>query len=192
MIISKYIEITISNQGKYYKSLGYPYLKQGTYLSVPVEDLPPNSNKKVEAKCDGCGKIWKATYQSLMKQGDYHHCYQCNRIHVGKIMDKTHITNLNKDQTGNNHPRWNENKDEFKAYGYQVRQLTEEIYVENHIIINPMGKPRTLCGVEGGWQLDHIISIKYGFEHGIAPEEIAELDNLQMLPWELNRNKHYK
>ena len=191
MILSKTVIITISNQGKYYKSLGYGDVKQGTKLEVAVEQLQPQSQAKVLVKCDECGHKWKQGYQ-IANRNEVHRCRPCTRNHIGKIMDKSGIIANNKTRTGNNHPRWNENKDEFKAYGYQVRQLTEEIYVENHIIINPMGKPRTLCGVEGGWQLDHIISIKYGFEHGIAPEEIAELDNLQMLPWELNRNKHYK
>jgi len=191
MIVSKTVIITISNQGKYYKSLGYKNTKQGTKLEVPVEDLPPQSMQKIDVKCDDCGKIWSQYYQ-IANRNEIHRCRPCNRNPIGKTMDKSGIIAANQKKCGNNHPRWNEDKDEFKAYGYQVRQLTEKIYAENHIIINPMGKPRTLCGVEGGWQLDHIVSIKYGFERGIAPEEIADLDNLQMLPWEMNRNKHHK
>ena len=51
---------------------------------------------------------------------------------------------------------------------------------------------KTLCGVEGGWQLDHIISIKYGFENNIDPVIISSIENLQMLPWLDNVKKGSK
>lgn len=54
------------------------------------------------------------------------------------------------------------------------------------------GYKRTLCGVEGGYQLDHIISIKEGFEKNIAPEIIGAPGNLQMLPWRDNLLKSFK
>ncbi len=100
----------------------------------------------------------------------------------------THLTH----KTGEDHPNFNPNKDEFQKYVYEVRVLTEKTYNENIDIINPNGHKRTLCGVEGGYQLDHIISVKQGFDGGLEPEKIADISNLQMLPWEENRNKWHK
>lgn len=90
---------------------------------------------------------------------------------------------------GELHPRWNPNKTEFKTFSYKVHWVTTKNYEENKHIINPNDYPRTLCGVEGGWQLDHKISIKEGFKLGWTPEQIANTNNLQMLPWKENRDK---
>lgn len=52
--------------------------------------------------------------------------------------------------------------------------------------INPEGFVRTLCGIDGGYQLDHIMSIKHGFDNNIDPRELSKKENLQMLPWKVN------
>lgn len=93
---------------------------------------------------------------------------------------------------GEKHPNFNPNKGKFSEYAYIVRIITEKTYKENIDIINQNGYQRTLCGVEGGYQLDHIISVKQGFDEGIPPEIIGGLENLQMLSWKDNRNKWHK
>jgi len=92
-------------------------------------------------------------------------------------------------QQGSGNCNYNPNKVNFSLYksrveGYQRKQDLSSL--EN------IDKPRTLCGVEGGWQLDHIIPIKYGFDNNIPPELIADISNLQMLPWKDNRTKSDK
>jgi 5-methylcytosine-specific restriction endonuclease McrA len=75
---------------------------------------------------------------------------------------------------------------DYKRYAGRVHRLSQKIYEENKSIINPYNKSRTLCGVDDGYQIDHIIPIRYGFENNIPPEEIARLENLRMLPWKEN------
>lgn len=193
MIISEEIEITITNQGKYYASLGYPLLKQGEKLKVKISDLPKQSNKKVKCICDGCGIEFERQYQLVMrdkKSYEKDFCRVCARFSIAEKMDYSHLDVLNKKQTGSDHPRWNPNKKAFQEYAYKVRRITEETYARHSNEINPDSLTRTLCGVEGGYQLDHRISIHKGFKLGINPKVIGSLDNLQMLPWEDNRNKH--
>jgi hypothetical protein len=48
----------------------------------------------------------------------------------------------------------------YKRYKNKVHKLSEQTYVKHIEIINPNGYPRTLCGVDGGWQLDHIKSVR--------------------------------
>lgn len=48
---------------------------------------------------------------------------------------------------------------------------------------------RGRCGVDGAYQLDHIISINCGWENKIPAEVIADWDNLRMIPWKENREK---
>ena len=77
----------------------------------------------------------------------------------------------------------------YKKYSRTVHWLTRKVYADHKHEINPHDYPRTLCGVKGGWQLDHIVSIKEGFMRGLPPEKIAKKENLQMLPWEKNLEK---
>jgi hypothetical protein len=50
---------------------------------------------------------------------------------------------------------------------------------------------RTLSGIDGGYQLDHIISIKFGFDNNISPEALSEKSNLRMLPWKKNLERNW-
>lgn len=81
---------------------------------------------------------------------------------------------------------------EYKKYARQVHGLSQKVYEQNIDILNPENHPRTLCGVEGGWQLDHIIPIKECFEKGITTEEASAITNLRMLPWKDNLMRQYK
>lgn len=85
----------------------------------------------------------------------------------------------------------NVNSKEYKTYARKVHRLSGKIYNENIDIINPERHPRTLNGVEGGWQLDHIMSIKECFLLGKPVEEAASLENLRMLPWKDNLMRNY-
>lgn len=80
---------------------------------------------------------------------------------------------------------------EYTRYKNLVHRLSEKVYQENKHIINPNDYPRTLAGVDGGWQLDHIIEVRFGFDNDIPAEVLCEVDNLRMLPWQKNlaRNK---
>jgi 5-methylcytosine-specific restriction endonuclease McrA len=80
---------------------------------------------------------------------------------------------------------------EYKRYTRQVHGLSQKIYEKNKHVINPNNVPRTLCGVEGGWQLDHIIPIKECFKKGMTPEQAASINNLRMLPWKDNLMRQY-
>jgi hypothetical protein len=81
---------------------------------------------------------------------------------------------------------------EYTKYARTVHALSQKIYKQNINIINPHNYPRTLCGVEGGWQLDHIIPVKECFQQGKSPEEAASINNLRMLPWHDNLMRQYK
>jgi len=79
----------------------------------------------------------------------------------------------------------------YKGYARRVHALSHQVYEDNIDIINPNRYPRTLCGVDGGWQLDHIKPIKECYIQGMSVEDASKLENLRMLPWKENlaRNK---
>jgi hypothetical protein len=81
---------------------------------------------------------------------------------------------------------------EYKKYSRTVHALSQKVYEQNMNIINPNNYPRTLCGIDGGWQLDHIKPIKECFQQGLSPTEAASLTNLRMLPWHTNLMRQFK
>ena len=83
-------------------------------------------------------------------------------------------------------------KTKYKQYRYLVDKLSEVNYVRHYDIINPNHKPRTKCGIEGGYQLDHIYPVYEGYINNILPEEIAKVENLRIIPWEENQRKKHK
>ena len=90
------------------------------------------------------------------------------------------------------HPRGkNPDTPNFRYYKNLVHRLSHKVYIQNKEVINPNNYPRTLCGVEGGYQLDHIKPISECYKLGMKPEDVAMLSNLRMLPWKQNvgRNK---
>jgi hypothetical protein len=89
-------------------------------------------------------------------------------------------------------PIRNPNIEEYTRYARKVHGLSQKMYEKHKDAINPNNYPRTLCGVEGGWQLDHITPIKECFEKGQSPHEAAQISNLRMLPWKDNLMRQYK
>ena len=125
--------------------------------------------------------------QSRKSAGERHSEYLKSRTDL----HETFTSNLPR-MYGEDHPNFNPNKTEFQQYWREVKTITEKVYREHKDIINPNGHQRTLSGVENGYQLDHIISVKRGFNEGISPEIIGGVDNLQILPWEENRKKWHR
>jgi len=93
---------------------------------------------------------------------------------------------MRSEYNGINHPRYNPDKSLYNKYKSEVYAHQNMQDLSNLAHIN---KPRTLCGVEGGWQLDHIVPLKYGFNNDISPKEMGHISNLEMMPWKENRTK---
>lgn len=187
MIIDQLISVKISNQGNYYASLGYNNIKQGSIIEVPWQHLPKNSNKLVKCICDNCKVEFDRSLQLLMKS-ENHLCYYCAKKEVGNKI-KGNQWGFTSNKYGENHPRWNTNKSEFSKYKAEVYRITR---TQDITLLEHYDKPRGRCGVEGAYQLDHIISIKFGFDNSIDPDIIGNISNLQFIPWKLNRDKSYK
>lgn len=195
MLLSKYVFTKISPKNiSYWKEKGYDVKSTGgrggkntgQRIKVKVADLLPGSNTDVSCRCDLCKKKY---IQRFCRDKDT--CYACRKS-IGMLGNK--LGNKNKGKKfphlcGPNSVRWNPNKSAYAEYAYKVRRITEETYVKHKDIINPDNLPRTLCGVDGGYQLDHKVSIKWGFYHGLNPKIVGGLSNLQMLSWKENRDK---
>lgn len=161
-------------------------------IEVSTDHLKAKSNVQVECWCERCEAFFTKRFNQYSQ-----YCNDCNKIeqnklHIGNKYGSVNKGRKNPKMAGHLNPRWNPNKSEFRAYAYKVSKLTKRIYEEHKEAINPDDYPRTLCGVEGGYQLDHIVSIKYGFDNKINPEELAKVENLRMLTWQENNFKRHK
>jgi hypothetical protein len=79
--------------------------------------------------------------------------------------------------------------DNKKKYRREVSRITRQqdiTQLENY------DKIRGLCGVNGAYQLDHIISISEGYDQNISPSEIGNISNLRIIPWKDNLLKSNK
>jgi hypothetical protein len=85
----------------------------------------------------------------------------------------------------------NKNSSDYTRYANKVHRLSNKTYEENKDIINPEGHKRTLCGIDDGWQLDHIMTVRECFDKGITAEEASSISNLRMLPWKTNLMRTY-
>ena len=148
-------------------------------ITKEVEIKPRNhknfwSEILVLCSCDKCSQQFERNLKQVIDQ-DEHLCKKCSSKLVAK---KNSIVQSGKErpwQLGEKHPRWKGNKDEYAIYSGKVHWLTKKlkpIYSqwENFDKIG-------LCGVEGAYQLDHKLSIKYGFYNKIPPEIIASVAN---------------
>jgi hypothetical protein len=85
----------------------------------------------------------------------------------------------------------NPNIKEYTKYARKVHGLSHKVYEQNKETINPNNHPRTLCGVDDGWQLDHIVTIKECFERNVSVEDASAVSNLRMLSWRDNLMRQY-
>lgn len=178
---------------KHYESRGYLVKStgiRGSYKSIEinVDDLMPNSNVYISYHCSACDSVQETRYCRIVNRKSGY-CESCNRKYsnIGNTHGSSNKGKTVPSMQGPLHPRWNPNKTEQKLYYSKVMSLTRKsknIYTkwENYDKIG-------LAGVHGAYQLDHIIPIKFGFDNKIDPSIIADISNLQLLPWKCNNQK---
>lgn len=76
----------------------------------------------------------------------------------------------------------------WAQYKFRVKYLTSRLYKKHKDIINPNDLPIGICA----YQIDHIYSIRHGFENNVDPEIVASLPNLRLLWHTENKSKHIR
>lgn len=97
-----------------------------------------------------------------------------------------------KSRSGILSPRYRHDIDhnELQQFKNMVYMLTERTYKMYKDEINPNNLIRAKAGTDGGYQLDHKVSVSWGYENGWSPAQLAAKENLQMLSWRDNLRKH--
>lgn len=133
-------------------------------LSYATERSITRANNE-NSVCNSCSsKIYKKSWQYVIKDD-----------HIKKMAAK---------KAGyDSYEEYMQDLDNRKKYYREVRKITRK---QDISILENYDKLRGLCGVEGAYQLDHIIPISVGYEKGISAEVIGNIKNLQIIPWKDN------
>ena len=180
MILTKQVSVTISNNGKYYRELGYGVCKFREIILVDVEDLPINCNKVVVCSCDECDEKFERSLQPL-RRSDKHLCKDCSyNARKSKIsLAMLGVPRLN--SRGENHPRYRKKESYEEEYRKLVQHLSNSNYAEFKEMIDPENLGRQFVTKENATHLDHIISIQYGIDNDIDYRVISSPANLRMM-----------
>lgn len=111
----------------------------------------------------------KISEKSIFSQSGKDH------VRIKKILEEYDIT----------YDEYLSNLSDFDRYKREVRLLTNKVDItllENY-------EKRGVAGTEGAYHLDHKIEVSEGYVNGIPPHEIAKIENLHFIPWELNMKK---
>lgn len=137
--------------------------------------IEPNKFIKIKVKNIKCGHIFESLPANLL--GRDVTCPICNTQRKLEALQKFNIERQKEYQ---------KTATPWGIYRHRVYQLTRQTYKEYHKIINPNNFSRGRAGTDGAYQLDHIVPIRYCFEHNIPAETCAHYSNLQMLHWDVN------
>lgn len=75
------------------------------------------------------------------------------------------------------------------AYATRVRSLSRAHLKRFPNRLNPKGHRIGRTGARLSYQLDHIVPVIMCWEHYVAPEDAADMRNLQVVPWGVNLAK---
>ena len=156
-----------------------------------------NNEKKFFRKCGSCGKDMGFVTEKLMKESLRLKtiCNTCSGIiyKKGKRLNDslTQEKRLSMIATREGYPDYETYYATFEERKKFHRKVWNLTYKQPISLLENYDK-RGKSGIKGAYQIDHIVSIKYAFENGIPAEEIADIKNLRMIPWEENIKKGSK
>jgi len=169
--------------------------KANAIANLGNKDTEETKRKKSEAlkKAYAEGRRNFADYGHKIAEGNRNHWAKNKKIPWNKGK-KTGQIPWNKGRRKEEHMEILDRDDpiyrDFKKYRNRVAVRTERTYQQFKEEINPNDFPRGKAGVDGAYHLDHIVTVREGFERQIPVEEISDKENLQMLPWLENIQKY--
>jgi hypothetical protein len=178
---------TIQKIIKTLKTKRYPNRASNTKKG---KDLPFKRN------CPNCSKeMGYASDFSLTRAIKQHAvCNSCSSILYKKswtyVIKEEHVKKMAAKKAGyDTYDAYMKDLNNRKKYYREVRKITRQQDVS---VLENYDKMRGLCGVDGAYQLDHIIPVSTGYEKRIPAEKMGHISNLQIIPWKENLLKSNK
>ena len=172
-------------------------------ISKSLKGKPTNRKRRKDSEiikshfrdCPECNSPIGYSTKSTLKEGIRKNtiCNSCSAYKYNKtfndVITEEHINKMRASKAGfDSFEEYVEKYPEKEMYKRNVWRLT----YRNDLTILEHWDKRGKCGVDGAFQLDHIYPVSKGYENNIPPEELAKMDNLQMLPWKMNLLKSNK
>jgi hypothetical protein len=157
-----------------------------------IRNRNAETDKPFIKKCPNCNDDMFFTSKKGVKKSEYNNtiCNKCSSYKYNKtfnnVITDEHRKQMRASKAG--FSTWEEYVEKYPKKQFYKREVWRLTY-KNPLNTLPNWKKRGRCGVDGAYQLDHIISINEGWEGGIPAEEIAKWENLRMIPWKDNRDK---
>lgn len=80
----------------------------------------------------------------------------------------------------------------IRQYRNRIAVRTKQTYESYKHIINPNNYTLGKAGIDGAYQIDHIMSVREGFIYSIPVELMSSVENLKVVPWQENLSKYSK
>ena len=161
MILTKEVTVRIMYRNiEHFRSLGYE-VQNGDIITVSIEHISPQSNIKIEVKCDYCGNIKTIKYQNYVFNTNFgERKYAC----CTKCAESKNIeTNL-------------------KKYGVKYPQQNKEIRNKSmETNIKKYGTPNVSQSEYFKQKYKETMNEKYGVDNGFQLEEIKEKSKQTMI-----------
>lgn len=132
------------------------------------DKIAENRRKRGTNKLSNEHKKWISENSYFNNTGE-------NHVHIKKILIEQNIT----------YEQYLSRLGDYHRYKREVTNITKRIDVSNL----PNSEKRGKSGVKGAYQLDHKLEISEGYVRGISPNIIADISNLQFIPWKENMKK---
>lgn len=197
MILNEKQLVNITNRNiTNYTNLGYD-CEIGSTCLIYIKDLA--TKQKINCSCDSCDSIYTVS-KAKSNETNLKYCKNCRWLVYGKLRKawlktddgmKSNVSrgkSISKGRVGKGlkpESHWVKNN-EYKGYKNNVKRhqrkwLNHLKNVDNYDKI----------GRNGGnsYQIDHIISKRYGYDNNIDPYVIAHICNLRIITWQENNKK---
>lgn len=154
-------------------------LKMDFYNSVAGEKAKQHLSKLVKEQAKK--KIGAFSIENRQKQAN---CL--SELH--KDPNGPYAKHVFKITKGSSHPNWRNDKEAYEEYKSKVFSETRKWNLGSLKGVEKRG----LCGTPSATQLDHKLSIYYGYDHHIDPIIVGHICNLQFVSWKENKMKGKK
>lgn len=167
-------------------------LKGKTYEEIHGVNADSMRKKRTEGLT---GRILHETSIEEIKQSNIAHWAVTERTPWNKGKLGVQIP-WNKGKTGYSMPSRRvvseEDYQNYQKYKRAVYNASKKTYKLYETLLNPMQLKLGRCGDEDAHQIDHCIPVSKGYEFKIPVKVMADIENLQLLPWKENLTKSNK
>lgn len=198
MILNETLLISITNRNvSKYIALGYS-VKSGDTIRIHYSEA--YGKRKLFMKCDDCGEFYSVCIGRL-NETNIKYCHKHRWEEYSSKKAKLAATPLGKksyqsrggaisvNRKGKGlkpSEHWDVKKS-FDEYKGAVSRAQRKWSTQISELDNSELRGRN--GTVGAYQLDHIVSQRYGFDNAIPPYIIGHICNLKFITWESNNSK---